>query len=507
MNKAMELEAIIGLEIHVQLKTKSKMFCGCDNASVSAAPNTLICPVCTGHPGTLPAPNTQAVDWAVMSALALGCTVNEHSKFDRKHYFYPDLPKGYQISQYDEPIGVHGEFAVTVGDTERVIGIERLHLEEDVGKLTHVGTDSFVDFNRAGTPLMEIVTEPDFRSPEETKEFLQQLQLVMRYLGVSDADMEKGQLRCDANVSLRPRGETKLYPKTEVKNVNSFRNVERALTFEIKRQTAVWESGAPLTDHETRGWDAILQETVEQRRKESASDYRYFPEPDIPPLHFTPEFVAAMRAKMPEMPAARRERFMKMYGLTVPLADALVKDMPLAAKNDCPFWKYFEETITEFREYGADEKGAEAIEAYWEGHHSDAAGFIAKFLLNRISSEHRTVKGLPVKPENLARLLWMVHAGTITMATAAALYEKMADHPNLAPHTLVKDAGLETMGSEQELEPILRGIMKKHPKQAAAFKAGKTTLLQFFIGQAMKVTKGKAQASVVKSMLEKMLKK
>ena len=502
----MKLEAIIGLEIHVQLKTKSKMFCGCDNASEGAPPNTLICPVCTGHPGTLPVPNTQAIDWAVMSALALGCTVNEHSKFDRKHYFYPDLPKGYQISQYDEPVGVHGEFAIAVGGAERVIGIERLHLEEDVGKMTHAGTDSFIDFNRAGTPLMEIVTEPDVKSPEEAKAFLQQLRLVMRYLGVSDADMEKGQLRCDANVSLRPVGDTRLYPKTEVKNVNSFRNVERALSYEIKRQTALWNDGKPPKGHETRGWDASLQESVEQRRKEGASDYRYFPEPDIPPLHFTPEFVAAMRAKVPELPEARTKRFVTMYGLTDALADALVKDVPLAQNGDRPFWKYFEEVVTEFREYGADEKGTAAFEAYWQEHRDEVCLFIAKFLLNRISSERREAKGLPVKPENLGRLLWMAYDETITMATAAALYEKMTDNPNLGPHTLVKEAGLETMGSEQELEPILRGIVKEHPEQAAAFKAGKTALLQFFVGQAMKATKGKAQASAVMAMLERMLK-
>lgn len=506
MNNAMELESIIGLEIHVQLKTKSKMFCGCDNASEGAPPNTLICPVCTGHPGTLPVPNTQAIDWAVMSALALGCTVNEHSKFDRKHYFYPDLPKGYQISQYDEPVGVHGEFAISVVGTERVIGIERLHLEEDVGKLTHVGRDSFIDFNRAGTPLMEIVTEPDVRSPEEAKEFLQQLRLVLRYLGVSNADMEKGQLRCDANVSLRPAGEKKLYPKTEVKNVNSFRNVERALLFEIRRQTTLWEAGEPPSVHATRGWDATLQETVEQRKKEGASDYRYFPEPDIPPLHFTPEFVAAMRAKVPELPEARKARFVTMYGLTDVLAGGLVKDVPLAKQNDRPFWKYFEETVTEFREYGADEKGAAAFEAYWHEHRDEACRFIAKFLLNRISSEHRTTKGLPVKPENLGRLLWMAFDETITIATATSLYEKLADNPNLGPHTLVKQTALDARTDTKELEVVLRGIIEKNTEQVEQYKAGKIVLLQFFVGEAMKATRGTAQASVVRSMLEKLLK-
>jgi len=502
----MVLEAVIGLEIHVQLKTKSKMFCGCDNASEGAPPNTLICPVCTGHPGTLPVPNTQAIDWAVMSALALGCTVNEHSKFDRKHYFYPDLPKGYQISQYDEPVGVHGEFAITVKGAERVIGIERLHLEEDVGKLTHLGKDSFIDFNRAGTPLMEIVTEPDVKSPEEAKVFLQELRLVLRYLGVSDADMEKGQLRCDANVSLRPVGEKKLYPKTEVKNVNSFRNVERALSYEIKRQTALWTDGKPPTGHETRGWDATLQETVEQRKKEGASDYRYFPEPDIPPLHFTPEFVAAMRAKVPELPEARNKRFVTMYGLTDAIADALVKDVPLAAKNDRPYWKYFEEIVTEFREYGADEKGAVVFETYWQKHRDEACRFIANFLLNRISSEHRASKGLPVKPENLGRLLWMAYDEAIMMTAAVSLYEKMTDNPNLGPHTLVKEAGLGVKIDTKKLRSILKGIIEKNPEQVAKYKAGKTAVLQFFIGEAMKATKGTAQASAVKSMLEKMLK-
>ncbi|MBI5467056.1 MAG: Asp-tRNA(Asn)/Glu-tRNA(Gln) amidotransferase subunit GatB, partial [Candidatus Kerfeldbacteria bacterium] len=276
-------EAVIGLEVHVQLKTKSKMFCRCDNRD-DQTPNSAICPICTGQPGALPLPNQQAIDWAVMASLALGCSINQESKFDRKSYFYPDLPKGYQISQYDKPFGYAGQVKVRVGTDAKLFRIHRLHLEEDAGKLIHGDGTTLVDLNRAGTPLMEIVSEPDFRTPAEAKAYMQELRLIMRYLGISDADMEKGHLRCDANISLRPTGDDRLYPKTEIKNLNSFRAVERALQFEIERQRALWEDGQAPQTQATRGWDDASQKTVEQRTKEEAADYRYFPEPDLPPV-------------------------------------------------------------------------------------------------------------------------------------------------------------------------------------------------------------------------------
>src|SRR3989344_4042937 len=287
----MELEPVIGLEIHVQLKAKSKMFCSCDNTGEDKPANTTICPVCMGHPGTLPVPNAEAIKMATKAALTLNLKVNLHSKFDRKNYFYPDLPKGYQISQYDEPLASEGYLEIETNQGKKKIGLERLHLEEDTAKLLHQGKKSLVDFNRAGTPLMEIVTKPEIKSPEEAKVFLQELRLIMRYIGASDADMEKGHLRCDANISLRPRGEDKMYPKTEIKNLNSFRAVEKALQYEVKRQSGEWRSGKINDVTGTRGWDESKGETIPQREKEAIHDYRYFPEPDIPPLNLSQEEV------------------------------------------------------------------------------------------------------------------------------------------------------------------------------------------------------------------------
>ena len=310
----MELETVIGLEIHIQLKTKSKMFCSCNNAGEDLAPNTTVCPVCTGQPGVLPVPNREAIEWAVKTSLALNSKINPLSKFDRKHYFYPDLPKGYQISQYDLPIAEGGWVEIDTIDANdqpitRKINLVRLHAEEDAAKNIH-GDDgsTYVDYNRGGTPLVEIVTQPDLKTPAEAKTFLQELQQIARYLDISHAEMEKGHLRCDVNISLRPKGENKFYAKTEIKNLNSFRMVERALEYEIQRQTKLWAEGNPPTKLATRGWDDATQTTIEQRVKEEAADYRYFPEPDIPP--FKLEAVAEkMRALVPEMPATRRRRF------------------------------------------------------------------------------------------------------------------------------------------------------------------------------------------------------
>ncbi len=501
----MNLEPVIGLEIHVQLKTKSKMFCRCNNMSDGAAPNTLVCPICTGHPGTLPVPNEQAIAWTVMAAQALGCTVPEHSKFDRKHYFYPDLPKGYQISQYDKPIGVHGSFSFVTDGDERTVGITRVHLEEDVGKMTHAGSHSYVDFNRAGTPLMEIVTEPDIRTPADAKAFLQELRLVMRYLGVSDADMERGELRCDANVSLRAGGDATFHAKTEVKNLNSFRNVERALAYEIDRQRALWEKGTPPTAQETRGWDDASQETLAQRRKETSSDYRYFPEPDIPPMHFTPEFLARLTKGIPELPADRRRRFTEMYGLTPELAGALVRDVPVASKSDRPYWRYFEEVVTELREYAADELGSEKSESYWLEHKGALTQLVAKFLLNRISMEHRAEWGLPVPPEDLARLLWMVNHKHVTLAAAAVLYEKM-HITKKGPHLLMGELGIGTSGTKTKIAASAQKVIEAHPELVEKYRSGKTSVAQFLIGAVMKDMKGAADADAVRSEVEKLLK-
>jgi aspartyl-tRNA(Asn)/glutamyl-tRNA(Gln) amidotransferase subunit B len=491
----MELETIIGLEVHVQLKTASKMFCRCDNRD-DQAPNTAICHICTAQPGALPLPNGQAINWAVMASLALGCQINQESKFDRKSYFYPDLPKGYQISQYDKPFGHDGQITIPVDGTKKTFRINRLHLEEDAGKLLHQGTVTLVDLNRAGTPLMEIVSEPDFRSPAEAKAYVQELRLIMRYLGVSDADMEKGHLRCDANISLRPQGSDELYPKTEIKNINSFRAIERALAFEVHRQTALWEDGTPPTQQATRGWDENSQTTVEQRTKEEAADYRYFPEPDIPPIVLTDEHMLNLKAQIPELPSLRRERFMTMFTLSAEASIALVEDKELA--------DYFEHVVSEFREYAANEIGAEAAAKLWTHEKGKDVALIANWLLNKISAEHRAAHGLPVPAQDVGRLLWMLHQSTINAPAAVQIYDQMV-LTKKGPHTLVKELGLEQVSDMGQLETIIAEVLAANEKVVADVKAGKAAGVQFIVGQVMKATKGKANPKLVQEALQKLL--
>lgn len=492
----MELETVIGLEVHVQLKTKSKMFCRCDNRD-DQPPNTAICPVCTAQPGALPLPNQRAIDWTIMTALALGCRINQESKFDRKHYFYPDLPKGYQISQYDQPFGVAGQVQISINGQSRNFRVHRIHLEEDAGKLIHPAgsATSLVDLNRAGTPLMEIVSEPDFRSPSEAKAYMQELRLVMRYLGVSDADMEKGHLRCDANISLRPVGDTELYPKTEIKNINSFRAVERALAYEVERQTGLWGDGHAPTTLTTRGWDETSGQTVEQRTKEEAADYRYFPEPDLPPVITTDEHLAGLRALIPELPAARRERLCTMYQLSSDSSLALVEDKKLA--------DYFEEVVSEFRDYAASELGSDAASVLWEKEKGKDTGLIANWIINRISVEHRAAHGFPPAAD-LARLLWMVHQSVINIPSAATVYEQMVQTKK-GPHALVKELGLEQVSDTEQIETIIAEVLAANEKIVAEVKAGKSAASQFLVGQVMKATKGKANPKVVQELLKKAL--
>ncbi len=491
----MELEAVIGLEVHVQLKTKSKMFCRCDNRD-DQPPNSAICPVCSGQPGALPVPNAQAIDWAVKTSLALGCAINQESKFDRKNYFYPDLPKGYQISQYDKPFGHDGTLTFPVAGVPTTIRINRLHLEEDAGKLMHSGSATLVDLNRSGTPLCEIVSEPDFRTPAQAKAYLEEMQLIMRYLGVSDADMEKGHLRCDANISLRPVGEEKLYPKTEIKNLNSFRSVERALQYEIDRQTKLWNAGTPVMQQSTRGWDDGGQKTTDQRAKEDAADYRYFPEPDLPPVMISDDHLARLLAEVPELPAARRERFMDMYRLTTTQADGLVAEKTLA--------NYFEEVVSEFRDYAETEIGADKASALWEAEKGKETAVIANWLLNRISGERRAAEGLPVPAVDLGRLLWMVHQNVINIPSAVQVYDHMIATKK-GPHQLVKDLGLEQVSDTGELEKILQEIIAANENVVAEVKSGKAPAAQFLVGQAMKATKGKANPQMIQELLKKLL--
>src|SRR3990167_2076860 len=402
----MNYEPVIGLEIHVQLKTNSKMFCSSPNNPDETEPNRNICEVCSGQPGSLPVANREAIRKAILVGLTLGCEIAEHSKFDRKNYFYPDLPKGYQISQYDMPLCGRGETEIVFEGQKRKIQITRAHLEEDAGKLIHEGRTSLVDLNRAGIPLLEIVTEPDFRSPGEAKIFLQNLRNTVRYLGVSDADMEKGHLRCDANISLRSVGGEGLPPsKIEIKNLNSFKAVEAALHYEIKRQTEALEAGETFMN-QTRGWDDAKGITVEQRTKEAAHDYRYFPEPDLPIMRFLREEVEAVRVQLPELPHQKAQRFGAEFGLAAKDIEVLINDKSLAS--------YFEDVVSELMEWFA----AERLEGDEKKLAKLASNWISGDLQAMLKESGSGVRDSKVSAENLAELIKMIHKNEISTTAA-----------------------------------------------------------------------------------------
>lgn len=502
----MKLETIIGLEIHVQLKTQSKMFCSCSNDGEHQPPNTTVCEVCMGHPGVLPVPNKQALEYAIKAGLAINCEINQDQHFDRKHYFYPDLPKAYQISQLDRPIGEHGSVEVEVptkeGRVPMKIGINRLHLEEDAAKNSH-GADGkmHVDYNRGGTPLVEIVTEPDIKTPAEAKVFLQELRLIMRYLDVSDADMEKGHLRCDANISLRPEGEDKLYPKTEIKNINSFKAVERALEHEIQRQTKLWEAGTPPEQESTRGWDDPSGTTTAQRTKEGSADYRYFPEPDIPELNFTPEYIAEVKADLPELPAAKRERFMSEYELKYADAAFLVEDKL--------FGSYFEQVVSEVRANLDSLDGVEgSSEEIWSQHKKKLMKLVSGWLINKLGAimidQKLTWDNAPVTPENFAEFVSLLFQNKLNSSTAQTVLQKMAETGGDPTH-LVEELGLEQVSDEGELEQIIDTVIKNNPDEVEKYQAGKKELIQFFMGQVMKESKGKANPGTVIPLIKEKL--
>jgi len=493
-------EAIIGLEIHVQLKTKSKMFCSCQNM-VEGAPNTAICPVCTGQPGTLPVANEQAIQWAAKTALAIGCAIAPQSKFDRKNYFYPDLPKGYQISQYDQPIGTNGLIDLTIDGLTRQIHITRLHLEEDAAKLTHpAGSDmSLVDFNRAGTPLVEIVTEPDFRSPEEVKQFLHELRQIIRYLGVSDADMEKGHFRCDPNISLRPLGDGALYAKTEVKNLNSFRSIERALAYEIERQTELWNNGQAPTTSSTRGWDEDKQETVAQRSKEEAADYRYFPEPDLPPLVFERQDVNRWKAELPELPADRRQRFAREWHLKDEDIAILVEQRETA--------DFAEQVVSEMGAWYRTKHPAD-WEKRFEAETAELAQATANWLINRLPDvllkSGRTLDTAKLTAENMAELILLVKEKTISAAKGNEVLAEMVT-TGRDPSDIIEAKGLQQVSDSGAIGAVIDTVLAENAKVVDQYKGGKTTVLQFLVGQVMKAMKGKADAAVVSELLKKRL--
>jgi len=512
----MHLEPVIGLEIHVQLKTKSKMFCGCSNRGEFEPPNTTVCPVCLGEPGALPVINARAVEFGVLIGLALGGKIAENSKFDRKNYFYPDLPKGYQISQKDLPVVEGGtvSFPVTEKNGKKrtaTVRLNRVHLEEDAAKSMHSpdGKSSFVDYNRGGTPLAEIVTEPDIATPAEAKAFLQELRLIMRYLGVSDADMEKGHLRCDANISLRQvpddpakeKWQPQLNPKTEVKNINSFRAVEKALEFEIDRQSLLWVNGQPPRVQETRGWDDDKNETVPQRTKEEAHDYRYFPEPDLPPLNLA-EITAKLRGRVPELPEARRRRFVEEYGFTEADAKTLCDEKDLA--------DYAEQVMSELQEWFASAPGADGKKPDWDAHRAELAKLAGGWLLSKLGGVLTELKLGPrdhkVTPENFAELLTLIHGRKVTGQNALLVLQEMAVTGG-DPSMIIEEKNLGQVEDRGELELVVQNVIGANPNVVTDWRAGKANAIQFLIGQMMKATRGKASPQTAREMLEKELNK
>lgn len=495
MNK---YKATIGMEIHVELKTASKMFCGCKNGlGLEKKPNVHICPVCTAQPGTLPVPNQKAVEFVQLTGLALECKLREKSKFDRKNYFYPDIPKGYQISQYDQPLCENGKLEIEGTKDKgkgmkKVIGITRIHLEEDTGKLTHPKGAGYtlVDFNRAGVPLMELVTEPDFESGDEARIFCQKLQQICRYLNISDADMERGHMRCEANISLFKDGEDKLSgTKVEVKNINSFKFVEKAINFEIKRQTEELEAGKKIVQ-ETRGWDANRNATVSQRKKESAHDYRYFPEPDIPPMEFTNEYFEKLRLNLPEMPAEKSKRFSQQYNLADDAVELLVSDRDLA--------DYFEKTVSELLEkiqsgeVKCEEKKAVKL----------VANYINTELRKHLTDDGHSIRDIQITPENYAEFVGIVAEGKINSSAAQTVLKEMY-RTGGDPSQIIEEKNLMQMEDDSELEKIIGDILAKNQQSVEDFKAGKDRALQFLVGQVMKETKGKANPAKAMDLIKK----
>jgi len=481
MDAIARYEPVIGLEVHVQLSTATKIFCGCPT-SFGAPPNTNVCPVCLGLPGALPVLNRRAVELAIKSALALNCQVRPFSRFARKNYFYPDLPKGYQISQYDQPFSEHGHVDITVNGEVKRIGITRIHMEDDAGKSMHEGfrdSDkfSYVDLNRSGTPLVEIVSEPDMRSSDEAYAYLTELKQVLQFVDVSTCDMEKGHLRCDANVSVRLRGAEKFGTKAEVKNLNSFRFLKEALDYEIERQVALLEGGGRVVQ-ETRLYNPGLGETFSMRSKEDAHDYRYFPEPDLTPLEIGAEWLDSLRAEMPELPAAKRSRFITEYGLREYDADVLTQSRALS--------EYFD---------------AAARSA---GDPKAAANWVMGDLAALLKAEGREISASPVSPEHLAELIRMIGSGKLSGKLAKEIFPKMFAGGE-APSAIAAREGLQQISDTGAIEKIIDEVIAANPKQVEQYRGGKPTVINFLVGQAMKATRGQANVSVVTDLLKQKL--
>ena len=474
-------ETIIGLEVHLQLKTASKVFCAC-STRFGDPPNTNTCAVCLGLPGALPVLNRRAVEMAVLAALALSCRVDPHSRFARKNYFYPDLAKGYQISQYDQPLAEHGHLEIESNGESKRIGITRLHLEEDAAKTIHDGypdsdEKSYVNFNRAGVALVEIVSEPDLRSPAEAYDYLTRLKQIMEYIRVSDCNMEEGSLRCDANVSVRRKGAEKFGTKTEVKNLNSFRYLTRALDYEIDRQIAAVESGNTI-EQETRLWNLAAQRTEPMRSKEYAHDYRYFPEPDLVPLVVSDAWREQIRATLPELPEAKRARFAQNYGITPYDGGVLTATRELA--------DYFEAV------------GRQAPNA------KTAANWVQSELLGLLKAAGKEISESPVSAQALAELLTLLDKGTVSGKMAKGVFEKMFATGQSAAETVAAE-GLAQISDAAAIEKVIRDVLATNPKQLEQYKKGKTATFGFFVGQVMKATRGQANPQLVNELLKKIL--
>ena len=488
----MQYEAVIGLEIHAELNTKTKMFCYSPNDPDEKRPNVNICPICMAHPGTLPTINREAVKKVIMTGLALGGRIPAFSQFDRKNYFYPDLPKGYQISQYEHPLVQGGVLDITTQEGKKTIRIRRIHLEEDAGRLVHdkEAGAALVDFNRAGVPLMELVTEPDFRTGEEVRAFGEALQKIVRAIGASDADMEKGQMRVEVNISLRPEGEEAFGTKVEIKNINSFKYAADAVEYEIKRQTALLEKGEKIVQ-ETRGWNEHKGESFSQRIKEEAHDYRYFPEPDLPPLNISPEWVDDIRREMPELPAAKQERFVREYALDADMAEVLARDKSIAG--------YFEAAASEL---SAHDK--ETPERTGKNLPKILGAFMTGDFLRLARSAGASMHGMKITPENLAELVLLFAENKISSTAAKQAMEEMFATGE-DPLDIIDRLGLWQMSDTGDLGDIAAHIIKENPKAAEDYRKGKAASLQFLTGQVMKESRGKANPKIVQEVIKKIL--
>ncbi|HRU93068.1 MAG TPA: Asp-tRNA(Asn)/Glu-tRNA(Gln) amidotransferase subunit GatB [Candidatus Marinimicrobia bacterium] len=471
-----KFEAVIGLEVHAQLLTDTKIFCSCRNA-YGAPPNSLTCPVCLGMPGTLPVLNRKAVEYAIKMGLATDCSITAFSRFARKNYFYPDLPKGYQISQYDEPLCRNGKIQVQVNGVEKNVGITRIHIEEDAGKSIHGFDNTLVDFNRCGVPLIEIVSEPELRSPEEAYAYLMKLKQILEYLEICDCNMEEGSLRCDANISLRLAGEEKFGTKTEMKNMNSFRGVEKALRFEIERQKALLEKGENIIQ-QTMLWDEAKGEARPMRSKEESHDYRYFPEPDLVPLEVDENWKTKISNDLPELPDQKYFRFLNKYNLRHYDAAILTSDKYLA--------EYFERVNDLIND-------PQLVSKWIQGE-----------VLRTLSQKNLTPKQIPLAAENLGELLNLIKAGTISANIAKEVFDKMVEN-NESAKIIVEREKLIQVSDDSELEQIIQTVISENPNEVERYRRGAKNLFAFFMGQVMKKTKGKANPSVANNLLRKAL--